>query len=103
MEMSEVLKFDKSHVGTTKLSEDIRIGATKHPQTTRGVFTDGRRTCALGAAAVARGWDGDSRVDVSGTYLRDVPDRIWYEIANMNDGGRYTREQIADWLEAQGL
>ena len=103
MDMTEVRRFDQAQVGTIKLSKAIRIGAKKHPHSTFGVLMGGGRTCALGAAAVGRGWNGNQSMDVRGVYLPDVRDQIWHEISAMNDYARYTREQIAAWLEAQGL
>jgi hypothetical protein len=101
-----------------KLSEAIRAGAVKCPQTTGTYYRDGA-TCALGAAyegafgqmpatgylsvyerlvalfpALRTPYDGDG--DSESWDLRDA-------IMHRNDSLGWTREQIADWLESQGL
>lgn len=87
-----------------KLSEAIRIGATKRPQC-KGHFFDGVGTCALGAAAEARGWKPklNSVFGVSPyTFLPESKGTLGGTISVMNDCGE-SRERIADWLEAQGF
>lgn len=97
-------------VGALKLSEAIRIGAKFRPQCTGDMFVGGG-SCALGAAFEAL----TGRTDY---YSSDVlpitrywpslgreggfPGELMNEITDRNDSGEYTREQIADWLEAQG-
>lgn len=91
-------------VGTLKLSAAIRIGAALRPQGQRRLYRDGK-SCALGAAIEGRGhdlknvpWYDYQRIlqDVWGKPIGD-------EIVERNDQLGHTREQIADWLESQGL
>lgn len=89
-----------------KLSEAIRKGARIRPQC-KGNFFLGGSSCAMGAAYEA----ATDRTEVdAGTmfrvlpFLMDGPTRLSdlaTEIGKRNDSGD-TREQIADWLEAQG-
>ena len=90
-----------------KLSQAIRLGATFRPQCT-GEFSDSVGTCALGAAMEAVG------LEPKMCYYKELRRRFpvlgnsyWSftlagKITRLNDNGQ-TREQIADWLEAQGL
>lgn len=94
-----------------KLSDAIRLGAKMHPQGFEGSFENGR-TCAIGAAYV--GMFGEPRVPPNSIFLTgDAVSKlkaagIWPEgldsttVWRMNDGNRWSRERIADWLEAQG-
>ena len=111
-----------------KLSEAIRLGAMLRPQGFESFGLDlgnGQRvTCALGAAAEAIGsqsltWqfyavnnrevaeDLDAvfgeilnarhrRCPVKGCRTRRIPAGV---IVHLNDGHRWTREQIAEWVE----
>jgi hypothetical protein len=84
-----------------KPSQAIRIGASLRPQCVGYLFADGG-SCALGA--MYEGFTGKT------CYLpREMRKYFpefsnWHElIINKNDIQKWTREQIADWLEAQGL
>jgi len=86
-----------------KFSEAIRRGAKIRPQCAGRLFKDGH-SCALGAAwegkagnTVPPNWNGRDWAD----YFR-VPWEAIIDAITRNDSGKYTREQIADWLEAQG-
>jgi uncharacterized NAD(P)/FAD-binding protein YdhS len=105
--MTESRKFD-FHIGTLKLSEAIRIGAKLRPQAKK-LYCHNGGTCAIGAAAhgmyphladvrqiEVAAWKVANKLAVD--YGRKLTDEIYYR----NDNGQ-TREQIADWLEAQGL
>lgn len=108
---------------TLKLSEAIRIGAKIRGQCKTFPFNQDR-SCALGAAYEAvygapDGADGTLHMsDVSAPILaafpflnspsvlmRDGPmksDRLMDDVWRLNDQLGKSREQIADWLEAQG-
>ena len=88
------------------LSQAIRLGATFHPQCFYSFHQydpyDSSKiegTCALGAASDA--------VGIEPNRLRkrfpEVSGNIFYDIIRMNDTEKKTREQIATWLEEQGL
>ena len=92
-------------LGTIRLSTAIRIGSKLRPQCTGRLFRGGA-SCALGAAAEALGMPYQEGAD-----FNPVPNHIWdvfravpkmEEIYARNDSGKYTREQIADWLESEG-
>ena len=108
-----------------KLSDAIRLGAMLKPQAF-GDYTDGRGTCAWGAANEAIGVAADDDGDLTGPWLAlccadvscpscggrygsidpggDGCPRVATLIAHLNDHHRWTREQIADWvatIEAQ--
>jgi hypothetical protein len=96
-----------------KLSDAMRIGAKLRPQSTSGGFAKGT-TCAIVAAAEGLGFDlGASPPSVTAAawdFLksRGVVDEPYHAtlaatIISHNDFDEWTREQIADWLEAQGL
>lgn len=103
----------------TKLSQAIRLGATFRPQGHGEYFADGN-SCAIGAALEACGWGPDEEsAEPHGAlkeallkrfgFVTGIPgeglgiySQLWADIYKRNDDGE-TREQIADWLEAQGL
>lgn len=112
-----------------KLSEAIREGAKLRPQCRGELFryinpVHGWLSCALGAALEglgvsppAEGEDWDSRGKVPDETLchsfpflyipesgeqRDLSP-LGLEIIDRNDKQGQSREEIADWLEAQGL
>lgn len=107
MDESVVRVFEEQKVGTLRLSDAIRIGAKLHPQGHSALYENGK-TCALGAAFVATfgrvpapiGAAEPDYMRLYATYpaLRKLKRDIW----NRNDGYGWTREQIADWVEAQG-
>lgn len=103
-----------------KLSEAIRLGAMLKPQG-HGLLHVNGRTCALGAAydAVGHldehsyGWRGLERdfpillsllkapcpiPTCQSPFWRDGQRETW-AIPHLNDYHRWTREQIADWVE----
>jgi hypothetical protein len=94
-----------------KLSEAIRLGAMLKPQGFAYLHAHGR-TCAMGAAYEAVG------VDLRSKKARDAQKVAWatnrptrcpvchlgfdvmtLAITHVNDSHRWTREQIADWVE----
>ena len=103
LETKEAGEVQQAPAKTMKLSEAIRIGCAMHPQG-RGAFFDGFGTCALGAAAEARGWQPSTYAQgMIEKFIPDVDKVHWIgRIASMNDDEGMTREAIADWLEAQG-
>lgn len=102
-------------LGTLRLSTALRIGAGKRGQCPTVLF-DGKRSCAIGAILEARGFDldtleGTPENQFGNVLLALVPELrhdahlgndLWDGIAYRNDHGD-TREEIADWLESQGL
>lgn len=90
-------------LGTLKLSEAIRAGAKLRQQCRDNYYSRGR-SCALGAA-----WEGAGQPKqyISGIAVVrhfGLPDdnRVLSGIIVRNDAG-HTREEIADWVEAQGF
>jgi hypothetical protein len=106
MDLSEVEKFERAKVGTIKLSEAIRIGASKRPQAFSISFSPHGGSCAIGAAYEgAFGKTGGNYLQCGGELKRAG---IWpeglplCEVYFLNDTHKWSREAIADWLEAQG-
>jgi hypothetical protein len=109
VEHKEALEITEAPAKTLKLSEAIRKGARLRPQGTGWWHRDGK-SCALGAAYEAL--TGRITNDYSGVTLETIHIMatafpafyaLTHEIGKMNDIQHLTREQIADWLEAQGL
>jgi hypothetical protein len=112
VEHKEAGEVSEAPAKTLKMSEAIRIGARYRPQAF-GSLTDGFGTCALGAAI--EGIFGPWSVMTSGGRTCQHLDAIYGEryravknvggfgIVNLNDELKWSREQIADWLEAEGL
>lgn len=109
MDESVIKHLEQPKVGTLKISEAMRIGARLRPQARGLYFTEGS-SCALGAAyegvtgkyhEAGADFEGPSMVDWFKSYF-GVGHELGLDIAIRNDEGQ-TREQIADWLEAQGL
>lgn len=99
------------NVKPTKLSEAIRIGAKIRPQIGPeglcGPFSRGG-SCALGAAYEGLGYeyspDAGTSMVISILDKHGMPaSKFASEIITRNDFSHYSREQIADWLEAQGF
>lgn len=110
-----------------KLSEAIREGAKKRPQTFDSFFSwdydtdEGDRvcigSCALGAAYEACVGSVSNYFPEQGVFdaisacvgidldqpIGPANMALWREITGRNDEDRHTREEIADWLEAEGL
>lgn len=88
-----------------KVSSAIRIGAMVRPQCRIKMFMNGR-SCSLGAAWEGMGYGYDEsagQLFLSGISNRlGISSELAQKIANRNDSGS-TREQVADWLEEQGL
>lgn len=100
------------------LSQAIRLGATFRPQSSGGFFTclgpsaeDARKpavgSCALGAAYEAITGHTYPADGTLGPLLMNrfhgIDEYKLHEIIECNDTARMTREEIADWLESQGL
>lgn len=103
MDESVIKHLEQPGVGTLKLSEAIRIGASKRGQCTGRFFKDGR-SCALGAALEGRGIayaEEDWMVYETVSPLLGITYTLAQEISLKNDTG-WSRERIADWLESRG-
>lgn len=110
MSDESVVKQFEQQVGTLKLSQAIRIGAKLRPQCSRTYFAWADRplavgSCALGAAWEGAGYGGPTHApfgyqDVCKAF--GITEPLAQSIAIRNDRGD-TREQIANWLESQGL
>lgn len=107
VEHKEAVEITEAPAKVLKLSEAMRIGAKIRPQTKHFWHKDGK-SCALGAAYEAMA----GRPSSSGTDFRDHKKmNEWFpcmpsmqtKIHERNDDLGWTREQIADWLESQGL
>ncbi len=97
---------------TMKLSEAIRLGAMLRPQAFHTEYDD-EGSCAIGAAFEAVGLrsfleaglkdDQDPWVWSNHTFARcpacNKRDEVTSLIQELNDGHRWTREAIADWVE----
>jgi hypothetical protein len=99
-----------------KLSEAIRLGSMIRPQGHGKLMSDGR-TCAIGAAAESAGLSMDEEkgwkrirsvwplLDETANHPCPPPPchaNDWVianVIVSLNDDARWTREQIADWVE----
>lgn len=106
MDLSELERLEQQQVGKLKLSDAIRIGARIRPQAFHAFCTEGGSTCAIGAAAHGmQPWLTDRiKIEQAAVILangRTIAQEIYIAITRRNDRGQ-TREQIADWLEAQG-
>jgi hypothetical protein len=119
LEHKEATEITEAPAKTLKLSEAIRIGARIRPKCTSALFDEGR-SCALGAAYEAvYGYPGDGHYGfpamdgrlglrfgeaLSRAFpaLYDSQRYLLHEVFAHNDFHEWTREQIADWLEAQG-
>jgi len=110
VEHKEAGEVTEAPAKVLKLSEAIRVGCQIRKRQCRlAFFREGagyeRSSCALGAAW--EGWGG-SEEDTPATDTDDapkafgVPRHVLMRITYMNDFQNYSREQIADWLEAQG-
>lgn len=106
-----------------KLSEAIRLGAMLRPQTYEKLFGDGK-SCAMGAVLEASGvlaygqaldFPQGQKCELMFPILatkvllpEDVSPwphhplyeiRVWNAVVFLNNNRRWTREQIADWVE----
>lgn len=106
-----VIQYFEAKVGVLKLSEAIRIGARIRPQGKVHAFMDGK-SCAWGAAWEGLGNPYDETVGYGhilwagpaawGEANSVMTAKLGVGVALHNDSD-WTREQIADWLESQGL
>lgn len=108
MDLSPIKEFEQQQFTKLKISAAIRLGCLMSAQTSEGVFKDNSgRTCALGAALLAIGHTDFARNDYSlGKLIMTWPElnaAIRAKIVEANDIGGKSREEIATWLEAQGL
>lgn len=102
-------------VGTLKLSEAIRSATTLYPQ---GTGWSANNPCTLCGVALSLGWDGKGHAEDLLRKRFPVLNRsvvppieaatacdlfITIEALNGWGGVRWDREQIAGWLESQGL
>lgn len=92
-----------------RLSEAIRRGAMLKPQAFGVTESEGGGTCALGGALEAIGITG-RRYSAASEYwpiagavvanpVRDDYHLLFGVIRELNDSHKWTREQIADWVE----
>ncbi len=110
MDESVVKFLEQPQVGTLKLSAAIRIGASRTAWAQNGYYCSKQgATCVYGAAAVGMGAVTHedihamaSRLHTGGPATMAFIREFGNDIAEVNDRGTMTREQIADWLEAQG-
>lgn len=86
-----------------KPSQALRIGAALRPQCFQTPFRDGG-SCALGAMyeGCGRPYTLDHQREVSAYLRKRFPHLYQIGVYKKNDFELWTREQIADWLEAQG-
>ena len=94
-----------------KLSEAIRKGCEMVPRQCKGWGLDKDNeleSCALGAAHYVMYQDKDA-VNTR-ALMRDIresfpgiSEHVFTTVTGMNDTDGKTREEIADWLEEQGL
>lgn len=97
-------------IGQLRLAAAIRIGASMTPPATMNYFDDECRTCAVGAAFVGHlgrvdrkayfSTPGDFMFHVAGIF--GVSTELISDVSHRYENGSMSREQIADWLEAQG-
>ena len=108
VEHKEAGEVTEAPAKTLKLSEAIRIGARMAGPYMGDYFDEAGNACALGAAVLAtvgkkhfESWGGREAYN----FFRKefgVDGFVLGSVASKNDSGRYSREQIADWLESQG-
>jgi hypothetical protein len=110
----------KEHHGEKELAEFIRAGAKRRPDQAFGDYYRGRSaSCALGAA-----YEGMYRLPQQATGVRPTKDLEWFFdclegsvrrcpggggckktlslaaiLVHLNDDHKWTREQIASWLD----
>lgn len=69
-----------------------------------GNYGDGNKVCALGAIGRYLGWDG-TLINLSGIGdLLDtvLPEKVRFDIVDLNDNFHKDFLEIADWLESKG-
>ncbi len=88
-----------------KPSQAIRIGAAMRPQCEGIIFKDGG-SCVIGALWEGYGKRNSQYIEdyvkiyaFASRVLGNFVNKAWY----LNDQKHWTREAIADWLEAKGL
>ena len=96
------------YLGAMKLSDAIRKGTKIRPNQCFGTYFDQRRSCVVGAAYEgAFGNDGvgmplSEYLETRFPELRVRIDWDWSlhaAILNLNDEARWSREEIADWID----
>lgn len=107
VEHKEALEVTESPAKIGKMSGDMRLGSAVRPQARQYYFADGL-SCAIAAAFEgANGRPPDFPRDGSPERWAinhyGIDQCIVGEIIWKNDQLGWTRERIADWLEAQGL
>jgi hypothetical protein len=107
------------------LSQAILKGCEMSPEQDFGTYCERRgdlmATCAFGAAAIAQTGLTTSAEEIAEAacqLIRGLPkdhsgcpvgcrmgedDCLYYVVTHLNDDHRWTREQIAAWLDEQGL
>lgn len=88
--------------GTLTLSEAIRIGAKIRPQGRGGCNAARGTSCALSAAHEAITGQPNTFVEYWSTVKPLAPEHVLEAVYRKNDFDGWTRERIADWLEARG-
>ena len=100
-----------------KLSEAIRLGSMMKPQAQGALVSDSGGTCAIASALDATGRlcgyndltsaeRRDVWIELGWNYGLDVQCPAcgaiyqYFAIVHLNDAHRWTRERIADWVEA---
>lgn len=106
VEHKEVGEVTEAPAKITKMSQAIREGCKHHPKAIGSSF-DGVGTCAIGAAYV--GVFGRTETNYATCWLKLDKAGVWPDgdflpglIHGKNDWQGWSRERIADWLEAQG-
>lgn len=102
----------QSMTPTMTLSEAIRLGSMLGPQIRGHVVGPGHSSCALGAAMIAvryhnrcgTPWELKALFPITASIVRcpscaGTPAVLSACIVHLNDAHRWTREQIADWVE----
>ena len=96
----------------TEIAEAMRLGAQMGPQAFGVLFNNSGGACAVGAAIAGCGMTQRNNPRPFGEYFGVRPDvvvcpacgehsALFNVIVCLNDVHRWTREDIADWLEAQ--
>lgn len=105
VEHKEALEVTETPAEISRLSQAIRVGAKLRGQCRHALFDQGR-SCALGAAyeALTGNTEPVGTANVAWFLERKfrVPMPVLVQVTDYNDGLFWSRERIAEWLEAQG-